>query len=83
MKFAPNIFLGVLVYLLVLVSCGHEKKSSPSPNNDENQENPAVKSADSALRVIPAHPPVPDTNSPNRAKKKSNSDLDTLRPIKA
>ena len=72
-----------MVCLLIFGSCGQDKKYPKDQNKDENLERPAVKSADSSDIVIPVSPPVPDTNSPVRAKKNSKSDLDTLRPIKA
>ena len=83
MKFAPNIIFIFLVVLFVLGSCGQEKKATSKPQKEEKIVGPEIKSTDSSQTAKPSHPPIPDTDSPGRAKKNSKSDLDTLRPIKA
>ncbi|MGI9545665.1 MAG: hypothetical protein ACR2MM_00395 [Flavobacteriaceae bacterium] len=83
MNLAPKSVLLIAVLLVFLLGCRNGVENSPRPVIDQEIDLPIEKSQDSSELRKPADLPMPEIQSPKRAKKNSGSDLDTLRPIKA
>lgn len=83
MKFAPKSLMIFLCIPIFIWGCRYEENRLRSPKDDKNNELPEEQPLDSSELYRPALESAPDTTPANKAKKKSGSQLDTLRPIKA
>ena len=83
MKFAPKSFMIFLCLSILVWSCRHDVNPHKATDDDTKNEVPQEEPQDSSQLDQPSLAPAPDSNPANKAKKKSRSQLDTLRPIKA
>ena len=83
MKFAPKSFMIFLCLSILFWSCRHDVNPHQVPEDDTKNEVPKEKPQDSSQLYRPSLSPAPDSYPANKAKKKSRSQLDTLRPNKA
>ncbi len=73
----------VLCFSVLFWSCRYDVNPHQTPEDDIKNELPNERPQDSSQLDQPSFAPTPDAKPANKAKKKSRSQLDTLRPIKA
>lgn len=83
MKLAPKSVLLITLLLGFSLGCRNKVEDTTRPKIDQEIDLPLEKSQDSSELHTPVDLPLRDMHSPKRTKKKSGSELDTLRPIKA
>ena len=83
MNNAPKSVIIYTLLCLTLLGCQDRTGESEKQKIDQKIETPEVKEQDSSKLREHIEPSFPDARHPDRMKKKSTDQLDTLRPVKA
>ncbi len=81
MKIVPKFYIILTLLLAFLIGCRNAKENTIKPETDQTSPLEKLRDSSDLYEIPELEQPVDWT--PGRAKKNLNSELDTLRPIKA